>query len=208
MSKQDRQGVRTPADLERKYNFAETREAAKNMTPEGVFNLLTNNGKQQGIYKDAQGDIYINASYIKTGALIASLITTGVLQSKDGSTFYLDLDNGILKGSFSEFSISGKTVKEIADESAGSAVNGQTQEEIYNKLTNNGEAGGIYFLDGQLYINANYLTAGVIESSDGFTFSLDLSNNVLKGRFSELYIAGKKASWQENEDGTYTLVGT
>lgn len=88
MSKQDRQGARTPADLERKYNFGEnfaeimgiatdartTAEEAKKetenivskLTHEEIFNLLTNNGKNQGIFKDPNGEIYINAEFIKS----------------------------------------------------------------------------------------------------------------------------------------------
>ena len=226
MSKQDRQGVRTPADLERKYEFKKrfeenkkaaedaakaTLELDKSLDAEEVFNRLTDGGKQEGLYRE-NGKIYLNASYIKAGILMASLISTGILRSKDGTSFYLDLDNGVLRGKFSELSVSGKTVQEIASEIAtetsGNAVNGQTQEDIFNKLTNYGAAAGIFYENGQLYVNADYLVAGVIESADGSTFSLDLTNNILKGKFTELYIAGKKATWKENDDGTYTLVGS
>lgn len=85
MSKQDRQGVRTPADIEQKYNFGKTfaevmgiatgaRNAAEKvasdlkgkLTHDEIFNLLTNNGTLQGIYRDKEtGEIYINAEYIK-----------------------------------------------------------------------------------------------------------------------------------------------
>lgn len=41
------------------------------------------------------------------GALVANMITSGILKSDDGTTFYLDLDNGVLKGNFSELKISG-----------------------------------------------------------------------------------------------------
>ncbi len=91
MSKQDRQGARTPADLERKYGqrFSEVlgiaedsqqkaeqaQDAVKtldeSLDQEGVFNRLTNNGKAQGLYRDAVGNLYINADYIKSGVLIA-----------------------------------------------------------------------------------------------------------------------------------------
>ena len=224
----DRQGVRTPADLERKYNFekrfdnameaaAEASEAVKTLdgklTQEEVFNRLTNGGKAQGFFLDEEGQVYINASYL----------VTGVLQSKDKKTFYLDLVNGVLKGQFSEFSISGKTVDEIAEEKAGqaqqnaeeyaneaasNAVGSQTQTDVFNKLTNNGNAEGIFYQNGQLYINASYLVAGILKSLDGTTFYLDLVNGVLKGNFAELSIDGKKATWQENEDGTFILVAT
>ena len=47
---------------------------------QGVFNRLTNNGQTQGIYL-SNGKVYINASYISSGALSASLITTGSMSA-------------------------------------------------------------------------------------------------------------------------------
>lgn len=110
--KQDRQGVRTAAQLEQKWKFGESfaevmgiatdaRKAAEEaqalieagMTQEQIFNILTNNGQSQGLYRGEDGELYINASYIKSGSLIADLIKTGVLTSKDGLTKF-DLDTG------------------------------------------------------------------------------------------------------------------
>ena len=124
MSKQDRQGARTPADLEYKYQFGKSfrevmgiaddaRSSAEDallaaqkldegLTSEEIFNRLTQNGALEGIYRDASGQIYVNASYIKSGELIADLITAGVLKSKNGS-FYLDMENGTLKMSANGF---------------------------------------------------------------------------------------------------------
>lgn len=219
-SKQDRQGVRRPADVERKWNFkgrfdkamdaaAEASEAVEHldetMDQTEIFNRLTNHGKAQGLFLDEDGNVFINASFL----------TTGILKSLDGTTFYLDLVEGILRGQFEEFSISGKTVEDIASESSGKAqtnaekyadeaakkaVSSQTQTDVFNKLTNNGKSEGIYYKNGQLYINASYLAAGILKTLNGTTFYLDLAKNVLK-------ILGKTVSWKENEDGTYTLIG-
>lgn len=220
MSRQDRQGVRRPADLEQKYNFPkrfdEAMEAAATaqkavealdgqLDQAEVFNRLTNNGASQGLFLDNNGDIFINASYL----------VTGILKSLDNETFYLDLVNGILRGKFQEFSIAGKTVEEIAgeksstaqgnaekyaDTAAKNAVDAQTQTDVFNKLTNNGSAQGIYYKDGQLYINASYLAAGILKTANGTTFHLDIAKNALK-------IAGKTVSWKENDDGDFVLVG-
>ncbi len=65
-----------------------------NLTQSEVFNALTNNGALQGLYM-SNGNLYINASYIKTGQLLASLITTGKIQSNNGKV-YFDLDNNEL----------------------------------------------------------------------------------------------------------------
>ena len=39
-----------------------------------------------------------------------------------------------------------------------------TQQEIFNRLTNNGEAQGIYLKDGKLYINGTYLKTGTLDA--------------------------------------------
>ena len=224
MSRQDRQGVRRPADLEIKYNFDErfdsAMEAAKEagaavenldkvLNQDEVFNRLTNSGASKAFILDEHGQIYINAKYI----------ASGVLQSKDGNTFYLDLVNCILRGKFSTLHVGGKTVDQIAqgkadiaeqrakryaDNSAknasSSAVKSLTQADVLNKLTNNGKAEGIYGDGGEIYFDADFIAKGTLQTKDKKTFSLDLENNVFK-------IAGKKVSWKENEDGTFTLVG-
>ena len=211
-SKQDLVAARTASDIERKYNFrksfAEAMDLAEEakqlsedldgkLTQDEIFDRLTNHGKSQGVHLGDDGNIYINATYL----------TTGILKSVDGTSFYLDLANGILKGKFSEFYVSGKSVDEIAEGYADQAVSNQTQTDIYNKLTANGTAQGIFYDNGQLYINASFLVAGILKSLDNTTFYLDLVNGILKGDFTELSVGGKKATWKDNGDGTFTLIG-
>ena len=88
-------------------------------------------------------------------------ITTGILQSADGTTFFLDLDKGILKMKASSLSISGKTVDAIVEQD----IDAQTQTDIFNKLTNNGQLQGLYMQDGNLYVNASYLKTGVLDAA-------------------------------------------
>ena len=211
-SKQDLVAARTASDIERKYNFrksfAEAMDLAEEakqlsedldgkLTQDEIFDRLTNHGRSQGVHLGDDGNIYINATYL----------TTGILKSVDGTSFYLDLANGILKGKFSEFYVSGKSVDEIAEGYADQAVSNQTQTDIYNKLTANGTAQGIFYDNGQLYINASFLVAGILKSLDNTTFYLDLVNGILKGDFTELSVGGKKATWKDNGDGTFTLIG-
>lgn len=76
---------------------------------------------------------------------------------------YWNLDTG-------EFSlqagakVGGRTVQQIADGAASSAVNAQTQRDVFNKLTNNGQTQGIYLTDGRIYINGEYIKAGTIST--------------------------------------------
>lgn len=115
MSKQDRQGVRTPADIERKYNIGKNFAAAQSsiqknrefsddvyqavlaldqaLDQEEIFDRLTNGGKAAAIYTDEAGNLYINASYIKKGTLLASLLT-GTIKSADEAKIVIDLDSG------------------------------------------------------------------------------------------------------------------
>ena len=117
ISKQDLQGVRTAPELERKYQFnqrfadilgvAEDAQTAadeaksatetldSNLTPDEIFNRLTDGGKRQGVYKDLEtDDYYVSASYIKTGELNASLIKAGVIKSQDNEGVVINLDSG------------------------------------------------------------------------------------------------------------------
>lgn len=55
-------------------------------------------------------------------------------------------------------------VTEIASSAANTAVNSQTQEDIFNKLTHNGETQGIYLQDGRIYINGTYIKSGTVDA--------------------------------------------
>lgn len=63
----------------------------KKLTQEDIFNRLTNNGASQGIFIE-DGNVYFNATYIKSGEISTDLIKSGKLSSKDGSV-YFDLNN-------------------------------------------------------------------------------------------------------------------
>ena len=133
-------------------------DALRGQTQQDIFNKLTNYGKAQGVFLQ-DGELFINAS----------LITAGILQSLDKSTFYLDLVNGVLKGKFNELSIEGKSVSSIAKEqaqkTASEELQNQSQEDIFNKLTNNGTLPGLYMQDGQLFVNASYMVSGVLDAA-------------------------------------------
>mgnify|MGYP003290312590 CR=1 FL=1 len=109
MSKQDRQGARTVTDLERRLNtrktFAEamglakdakkTAEAASEQAKkaqesvdgidhEAVWTRLTEDGKQQGLFKE-NGVIYAHVQYLKGGTIAAELIDGSTLVIKKGA---------------------------------------------------------------------------------------------------------------------------
>ena len=67
---------------------------ADSLSSEDAFNLLTNNGLLKGIYKEGE-QLYVNATYIKTGILSADLIKTGTLSANyiNGGTLTLGGEN-------------------------------------------------------------------------------------------------------------------
>ena len=63
-----------------------------------------------------------------------------------------------------------------ATAAAQDAFAGMTQEQIFNKLTDNGNIQGLFMKDGQMYVNVAYLAAGIIASADG-TVKINLKDN-------------------------------
>lgn len=128
-----------------------------------VFNKLTNNLANQGIYL-LNGQLYVNAS----------MMATGILQSQESNNpkFYLNLNNGTLKMDASELSISttpiNTYVNNRASNAASSAVStydsNLNQQAVFNKLTNNQANQGIYLSNGQLYINASMINTGTLSA--------------------------------------------
>ena len=107
MSKQDRQPARTVTDFERKYQFgtkfaevigiaeeartiaSEAKDASsnpsENLTHEEVFNLLTKDGTLQGLYRGKDGDLYMNATYIKSGRIAGEMVDASTLDVSTGA---------------------------------------------------------------------------------------------------------------------------
>ena len=79
----------------------------------------------------------------------------------------------IFNGSFrAKYSATGNETRDIGDEdiSYNASVAPISQTDVFNRLTNGGEAQGIYLENGKIYVNAEYVQAGVlrgIEISNG-----------------------------------------
>ena len=87
LPKQDRQGVRRPADVESKYGLGKLKRTVedfdKKISQNEIFRELTDNGKKQGVFETIDGQVYINAEYIVSlSAMFAKNITmTGTFES-------------------------------------------------------------------------------------------------------------------------------
>lgn len=86
--------------------------------------------------------------------MIGNIIVAGILSDKLGKNFW-NLDTG-------EFSLSADSFY-VGDETAESYFKGSiSQEDVFNKLTNNGQVQGIYMQNGQLYFNFSYAKGGTL----------------------------------------------
>lgn len=164
-----------------------------------VFNKLTKGGVEQGIYIQ-DGKVYINAKYILAGLLAGERINgRGLKVIDDDKNVTLEIDS---KGNVilapKTFSLQGKTVNEIANSSAKSAVDGQTQADIFSKLTNGGKAQGIYLDEnGNVYVNGEYVQAKGIKVVDGngkTTFSIDKTTGAVTIAASQFTLGDKSVT--------------
>lgn len=196
------------------------------LTHEDIFNLLTDDGRIKGIYKEGD-QLYINATYLRSLHVTGDQVDAKKLKvtSADGTVTLYISDDGEVDLKVRSFSLAGKSVGDIAQ----AAVDGQTQEDIFNKLSNNGTIRGIKLIDGELYFSFSYasggtLTLGGANNGDGLLRILDASGNQIgyidntgvnfgQGSFSGKIVAGDGAiaGWKirtdylESEDGTIRL---
>lgn len=164
-----------------------------------VFNKLTKGGTEQGIYIE-DGKVYINAKYILAGLLAGERINgRGLKVIDDNKDVTLEIDS---KGNVilapKTFSLQGKTVNEIANSSAKSAVDGQTQADIFSKLTNGGKAQGIYLDEnGNVYVNGEYVQAKgirVVDSNGKTTFAIDKTTGAVTIAASQFTLGDKSVT--------------
>lgn len=217
INKQDRQGVRTAADLEQRWKFGKTfaeflgiaekadadAQRAKEevdekvnaldqkLTQNEIFLRLTNNGKAQGLYLGPDGELYINASYV----------SAGVLSSQDG-TLQIDLENGRMNiGNVFEFNSGGLA-------GYGVGKDGNIRQSLYiipghpnvgNVLgaDKNGVASRILGIDSDLVLQASsYFLNGPVPA-------VRIGGN----SSAKVYIKDMRVEWIPNTDGTYWLRG-
>lgn len=237
MSKQDRQGARTASDLERKYNFGETfaevmgladdakraaeeaknaadnaNNAVGNLDQEAIFNLLTNNGANQGIYRDENGEIYINASYLKSGIIDASVIQVINLdasQLKAGT-----IDASVIK----VINLAVEALRSVLTNSQldinGAEINLSTANMGNTFMVKNFEDGCAYIYMtqydssgdeiGQGQFGANRVQVGGTWAAPAFGVWANQDGTVSM-KVGDRYL--NSVSWKDNGDGTYTLIG-
>lgn len=153
-------------------------DAEKIVNFERVFNALTDNGKQEGIYMQ-NGHLYINASYIKSGQISADLINLkniNVTNSSGTSTFAIDNYGNVTLRPNTFVLANGDTIYSIAENKASTALSNaknytdnalsnldigkMSKQEIIDVLSDNSSNKGLYLSNGNVYMNADYINTG------------------------------------------------
>lgn len=153
-------------------------DAKKIVNFERVFNALTDNGKQEGIYMQ-NGHLYINASYIKSGQISADLINLkniNVTNSSGTSTFAIDNYGNVTLRPNTFVLANGDTIYSIAENKASTALSNaknytdnalsnldigkMSKQEIIDVLSDNSSNKGLYLSNGNVYMNADYINTG------------------------------------------------
>lgn len=145
---------------------------------ERVFNALTDNGKQEGIYMQ-NGHLYVNASYIKSGQISADLINLkniNITNSSGISTFAIDNYGNVTLRPNTFALTNGDTIYSVAEDKASTALSNanrytdealgdldigkMSKQEIIDVLSDNSNNKGLYLSNGNVYMNADYINAG------------------------------------------------
>lgn len=145
---------------------------------ERVFNALTDNGKQEGIYMQ-NGHLYVNASYIKSGQISADLINLkniNITNSSGISTFAIDNYGNVTLRPNTFALTNGDTIYSVAEDKASTALSSanrytdnvfgnldigkMSKQEIIDVLSDNSSNKGLYLSNGNVYMNADYINTG------------------------------------------------
>jgi len=202
-------------------------DAKKIVNFERVFNALTDNGKQEGIYMQ-NGHLYVNASYIKSGQISADLINLkniNVTNSSGTSTFAIDNYGNVTLRPNTFVLTNGDTIYSIAENKASTALSNanrytdnalsnldigkMSKQEIINVLSDNSNNKGLYLSNGNVYMNADYINTGELAGWEVGHKKLSAS-----GTYGEVILdASSGEIYSETNTGVYvpgygTLYGT
>lgn len=202
-------------------------DAEKIVNFERVFNALTDNGKQEGIYMQ-NGHLYINASYIKSGQISADLINLkniNVTNSSGVSTFAIDNYGNVTLRPNTFALTNGDTIYSVAENKASTALSNanrytdnalsnldigkMSKQEIINVLSDNSSNKGLYLSNGNVYMNADYINTGELAG-----WKVGIKKLSASGTYGEVILdASTGEIYSETNTGVYvpgygTLYGT
>lgn len=200
-------------------------DAEKIVNFETVFNALTDNGKQEGIYMQ-NGHLYMNASYIKSGQISADLINLkniNVTNSSGTSTFAIDSYGNVTLRPNTFVLTNGDTIYSVAEDKASTALSSanhytdnalsnldiekMSKQEIIDVLSDNSSNKGLYLSNGNVYVNADYINTGKLagwQVKNGYLYAASGNNSVtLDGNNGRIKTTGA-SNWYNMETGSWT----
>lgn len=162
------------------------------LTQADWVNKITNNGVSKGIYL-IDGELLVNASFIKTGELLADLIKTGTLKSKDGSVA-ISLDTGKFEVT-TGFGTKGTLSFTIDPE--------ETLWEVKMTTANGDVISGLFFdaESGQFLFKGSGKFTGEINVNDNFIVR---ENGDVEARGNTVIYGGRYFAMSEDGSGSYT----
>lgn len=147
-------------------------------------------------------DGHFVADYIDTGTLNADLIKTGTIEDEAGLNYW-NMDTGdfrLTSATMNGYTVANTNDIETAVEDYDETLN---QTEVFNRLTNNGSAQGIYMTNGQLYINASYMATGILKDTQGNT-----TWNLSTGSLTSKKLSISSTYFSLSDTGTITSIAT
>jgi len=177
------------------------------LSPDDVFDILTDNGEIQGLYK-VNNKIYFNAEYIQAGVFL-------VRDKNNNIIFKADLENKTVQLNGDYVSIGGMTLPTAITNARSGAVSDMntrlTPDDVFRRLTNDGEVQGLTKVGSQVYINATYIHSGTLKlggygNENGLLQILDANNNEI-GTWNKDGISIRKGSLNLG-NGQFTVSNT
>lgn len=174
------------------------------------------------------GHLYINASYIKSGQISADLINLkniNVTNSSGVSTFAIDNYGNVTLRPNTFVLANGDTIYSVAENKASTALSNanrytdkalsnldigkMSKQEIIDVLSDNSSNKGLYLVNGNVYMNADYINTGELAG-----WKVGIKKLSASGTYGEVTLdASTGEIYSETNTGVYvpgygTLYGT
>lgn len=157
-------------------------------------------GRTYGLAITMDGSIV--ADYITAGVLNGDLIRAGAIQDVKKNNYW-NLNTGEFRLS-AYAKVGNSTVASV--ENVSDLDDSFTQQKVFNRLTDNGRAQGIYLENKKLYINAEYIATGVLQDSKA-NVVFDLNNGKLTMKKGSINLGNGSFTVDENGN-LYAARGT
>ena len=175
-------------------------------TSQSVFNALTDGGKLQGMFKDEDGRLFINAEFIQANSITADKMNIKgikVVNSETGETTFEVTPNGEIHICANKFVLT-----------AGSTTNVPTKDQVKDDIDNIKIGVRNIIKDGDISVtNTNYLIQTYythVPLATGKTYTMVFKGSIAEGqKFGIWYNGGMAGAWRlDRQPGSAIYVKT